>query len=147
MTDGETESRTKSTLPARRCFQWRPLGGKGDPSSPTGVSEHNGKRRLDPNLRQVDAARLIGCDEMSVVSREKKHRLPALRHTARIVELFGFDPQPEGDNLATNLLHHRNLADRGVREACKQDAGMRGRWLADANIPLGCHSGAMIVRP
>ena len=104
---------------------------KGYPASPTSVGEHIRKRRLDLKLFQIDAARRIGCNEMSVVNWENRHTQPALSHMAGIVEFLGFDPLPEGDDFAGKLLHHRKLRGISQKQFAAQigiDPGTLGRW-------------------
>ena len=50
----------------------------GYPTDPKTVGEMIRKRRLDLGLRQIDAAKMIGCDEMSIVNWGEKPQ-----HTAR----------------------------------------------------------------
>jgi transcriptional regulator with XRE-family HTH domain len=51
---------------------------KGYPTDPKTIGEMIRKRRLDLGLRQIDAAKMIGCDEMSVVNWEKGTALRGL---------------------------------------------------------------------
>ena len=67
---------------------------------------HIRKRRLDLNLRQIDAARLIGCDEISVVNWERGHAQPAICYLTGIVGFMGFNPLPKGDAFAQTFVNH-----------------------------------------
>jgi transcriptional regulator with XRE-family HTH domain len=58
------------------------------------------KRRLDLNLRQIDAAKQIGCDEMTVVNWEKGHTMPRINSIAGVIEFLGFSPLPDGATVA-----------------------------------------------
>ena len=101
------------------------------PANPKTVGEHIRKRRLDLKLFQIDAAKIIGCDEMSVVNWEKGHSQPALCHMTGIVEFLGFDPLPEGDDLAGRLLHHRKSRGMSQKQFAAQigvDPGTLARW-------------------
>ncbi len=51
------------------------------------------KRRLDLDLRQIDVAKIIGCNELTVVNWEKSHRKPRISHMAGIIRFLD-------DNLA-----------------------------------------------
>ena len=111
---------------------------QGYPATPTSVGEHIRKRRLDLKLLQIDAARIIGCDKMSVVNWEKGRSLPALCHMAGIVEFLGFDPLPEGDDLAVKLLHHRKSRGMTQKQFAIQigvDPGTLGRWERRERFP------------
>ena len=60
------------------------------PEVPKTVGEAIRKRRLDLGIRQVDAARIIGCNVMSVVNWEKGHIQPRVDHMPGIVSFLGF---------------------------------------------------------
>jgi DNA-binding transcriptional regulator YiaG len=44
---------------------------RGYPSTPNTSGEEILKRRLNLNLQQIDVAKIIGCDQMTVVNWEK----------------------------------------------------------------------------
>ena len=48
-------------------------------------------RRLDLKLRQIDVAKIIGCDEMSIVNWEKGHTSPRSTHMPGVVKFLGFN--------------------------------------------------------
>ena len=50
------------------------------------------KPRLDLGLRQIDVAKIIGCDELTVVNWEKGLRTSPVNHLARIVRFLGYNP-------------------------------------------------------
>src|SRR5450432_3624650 len=62
---------------------------KGYPIRPTTVGEAIRKRRLDLNLRQVDAAMSIGCNEMTIVNWEKGHTRPRPKKYSAIRTFLG----------------------------------------------------------
>ena len=53
------------------------------------IGEAIRKRRLDLNLRQVDAAKSIGCNEMTIVNWEKGHTCPRRRKHSAIRTFLG----------------------------------------------------------
>jgi len=61
---------------------------KGYPLQP-GIGEAIRKRRLDLNLRQVDAAKSIGCNEMTIVNWEKGHTRPRPKKYSAIRTFLG----------------------------------------------------------
>lgn len=67
---------------------------KGYPATPKTIGEMIRKRRLDSGLRQIDVARIIGCDEMSVVNWEKGHTTPRVNRMAGVAKFLGFDHLP-----------------------------------------------------
>ena len=67
----------KATLHGVRC----PHGPyftqvKSYPSNPKTIGEAIRKRRLDLGLRQIDLAKIVGCNEMTIVNWEKGHTRP-----------------------------------------------------------------------
>jgi transcriptional regulator with XRE-family HTH domain len=86
------------------------------------------KRRLDLGLRQIDAAKMIGCDEMSVVNWEKGHRSPRVNQMAGVVNFLGFNPFQNGDTMAHRLVNHRKAL--GITQ--KEFAGQLGVDSRDA---------------
>src|SRR5258706_6878689 len=64
----------KMTLQRKRCPQgshFRKMTGY--PTSPKTIGEMIRKRRLDLKLRQIDVARQIGCDQLTIVNWERNH--------------------------------------------------------------------------
>jgi transcriptional regulator with XRE-family HTH domain len=66
------------------------------------------KRRLDLGLRQIEVAKIIGCDEMSLVAWEKGYRTPRINNMGKVVKFLGFIPFSECDTLAQKLVNYRN---------------------------------------
>ena len=93
---------------------------KGYPASPKTIGEMIRKRRLDLGLRQIDAAKAIGCDEMTIVNWEKGHRTPRINHMAGVVKFLGFNPPPSGDTMAQRLLNHRKALGITQKEFARQ---------------------------
>jgi len=91
-----------------RC-PWGPysIEKKGYPATPKTLGEEIRKRRLDLKLRQIDVAKIIGCDEMTVVNWEKGHTSSRNNHMGKVVEFLGFNPLPEWDTLAFQIVSHR----------------------------------------
>ncbi len=89
------------------------------------------KRRLDLGLRQIDVAKMIGCDEMTIVNWEKGHRSPRVNHLARVVEFLGFNPFQDGDTMAHRLVNHRKALGITQNEFARQigvDPSTLSRW-------------------
>ena len=63
------------------------------------------KRRLDLNLRQVDVANSIGCNETTVVNWEKNHTEPRVTHLDAVLAFLGYNPfAPQPGTLAVKAL-------------------------------------------
>jgi transcriptional regulator with XRE-family HTH domain len=95
------------------------------------LGEEIRKRRLDLNLRQVDVAKNIGCDEMTVVNWEKGHTSPRINHMGNVVAFLGFNPLPECDSLAQRLVTHRRAKGVTQNSFARQlgvDPNTLARW-------------------
>jgi len=57
---------------------------KGYPATPKTVGEAIRKRRLDLGLKQTEVAKLIGCNELTIVNWEKRHTAPRVNYRAEI---------------------------------------------------------------
>ena len=113
---------------------------KGYPANPKTIGEMIRKRRLDLGLRQIDAAKMIGCDEMSVVNWEKGHRTPRVNHMAGVVEFLGFNPFQNGDTMAHRLVNHRKARGMTQKEFASQigvDPSTLARWERGERVPIG----------
>jgi transcriptional regulator with XRE-family HTH domain len=130
-----------ATLRGVRC----PIGPyvtetKGYPVDPKTIGEMIRKRRLDLGLRQIEAAKMIGCDEMSIVNWEKGHRTPRVNHMAGVVEFLGFNPFQNGDTLAHRLVNHRKALGMTQKEFAEQlgvDPSTLARWERGEREPAG----------
>ena len=67
----------QATLRGVRC-PWEPYATekKGYPATAKTLAEEIRERPFDLRLRQIDAAKIIGCDEMTAVNWEKDTALP-----------------------------------------------------------------------
>jgi len=80
----------RATLYGVRCPQGPYfINTKRYPLEPRSIGEAIRKRRLDLNLRQVDAAKAIGCNEMSIVNWEMGHTRPSRRKHSAIRTFLG----------------------------------------------------------
>jgi transcriptional regulator with XRE-family HTH domain len=113
---------------------------KGYPADPKSIGEMIRKRRLDLGLRQIDAAQMIGCDQMSVVNWEKGHSAPRVNHLASVVEFLGFNPFPNGDTMAHRLVNHRKSLGMTQKDFARQigvDPSTLARWERGEREPQG----------
>ena len=113
---------------------------KGYPASPKTIGEMIRKRRLDLGLRQIDVAKIIGCDEMSMVNWEKGHSTPRVNHMAGVVGFLGFNPLQEGDTLAQRLVNHRKALGTTQKDFARQigvDPSTLARWERGERVPTG----------
>ncbi|MDR3402026.1 MAG: helix-turn-helix transcriptional regulator [Chthoniobacter sp.] len=112
----------------------------GYPTSPKTVGEMIRKRRLDLGLRQIDIAKMIGCDEMTIVNWEKGYRTPRVKHMTGVIEFLGYNPLQGGDTMAQRLLNHRKSLGITQKEFARQiavDPSTLARWERGVRQPTG----------
>jgi transcriptional regulator with XRE-family HTH domain len=113
---------------------------KGYPVVPKTIGDQIRKRRLDLGIRQIDAARIIGCNEMSIVNWERGHTLPRINHTAGVTRFLGCNPFPARDTLAMQLVNYRKAFGITQKEFARQigvDPGTLARWERGERKPKG----------
>jgi transcriptional regulator with XRE-family HTH domain len=93
---------------------------KGYPATPKTLGEEIRKRRLDLNLRQIDVAKIIGCDEMTVVNWEKGYASPRINHMPKVVEFLGFNPFQQCGTLAQRIVSHRKAPRLTQKDSARQ---------------------------
>jgi transcriptional regulator with XRE-family HTH domain len=106
------------------------------------LGEQIRKRRLDLNLRQIDVAKIIGCDEMTVVNWEKGYASPRIHHMPKVVEFLGFNPLPKGDNLSQSLVNYRNVLGLTQKAFARQlvvDPSTLAKWERGERAPTGMY--------
>jgi transcriptional regulator with XRE-family HTH domain len=104
------------------------------------LGEQIRKRRLDLSLRQIDVAKIIGCDEMTVVNWEKGYRTPLINHMGKVTEFLGFNPFAECDTLAQRLVSHRKtrgLNQKAFARELDVDPSTLARWERGEREPKG----------
>ena len=84
------------------------LADNGKMSDPKSLGCQLRNARLQRNLRQTDVAKILDCDEMSVVNWELGHREPSVKFVPGILEIVGFDPRPQPST----------MGDRQIAENC-----------------------------
>ncbi len=86
----------------------------GYPASPKTIGEAIRKRRLDLGLKQREAAKMIGCNYLTLVNWEKGHFTPRVNRMAGVVRFLGYNPLPTGSTIAKQLVAHRKA--RGLTQ-------------------------------
>jgi transcriptional regulator with XRE-family HTH domain len=101
------------------------------------------KRRLDLNLRQIDVAKIIGCDEMTMVNWEKGYASPRIHHMPKVVEFLRFNPLQKCDTLARQIVSHRKARGITQKDFARQlgvDPSTLARWERGERMPKGRHA-------
>jgi transcriptional regulator with XRE-family HTH domain len=106
------------------------------------LGEEIRKRRLDLNLRQIDVAEIIGCDEMTVVNWEKGYASPRINLMSKVVEFLGFNPFQKCDTLAQHMVGHRKSFGITQKEFARKlgvDPSTLARWERGEHAPAGMY--------
>lgn len=103
----------------------------GYPAEPRTLGEQLKKWRLDRGLRQVELARLLGVDEMTVVYWERGKHRPRVSHLPGIHRLIGAPPADVGGSLAERLIALRRRMGWSQEELARRlgvDPESVARW-------------------
>ena len=104
------------------------------------MGEEIRKRRLDLSLRQIDVAKMIGCDEMTVVNWEKGHASPRIHHMPKVIEFLGINPLQKCDTLAQRIVSRRKALGITQKDFARElgiDPSTLARWKRQERIPTG----------
>jgi transcriptional regulator with XRE-family HTH domain len=89
------------------------------------------RRRRDLNLRRIDVALLLGCDEKSLLWWERDVREPMVSFYPAIIRFLGSEPWPVPTTLPERLKAERRRRGLSIAEAANVvgvDEGTYGRW-------------------
>ena len=113
---------------------------KGYPATPKTIGEAIRKRRLDLGLTQTEVAKLIGCNEMTIVNWEKGHTAPRVNHMAAVVAFLEYTPLPAGDGIAARLIafrKERGMTQKEFARALEIDPSTLAKWERGEREPKG----------
>jgi transcriptional regulator with XRE-family HTH domain len=112
----------------------------GYPKTVKTVGDAIRKRPMDLGLRQLDVARIIGCNEMTVVNWELGHTAPSIRQITKVIAFLGFDPLGSGGTMAEKLVNHRKRLGITQKELALNlaiDPSTLARWERGERRPTG----------
>lgn len=101
------------------------------------LGDHLLKRRLDLGLRQIDVARELGTNEMTVVNWEKNYSKPRLSFIPSIIKFLGYSPLSGGTTLGERLGVYRLERGLTLRELARRlgvDPASIRRWESGRKI-------------
>ena len=129
------------TLKGKRCSQGPYFRAQtGYPASPKTIGEAIRKRRLDLGLKQRDAAKMIGCNYLTIVNWEKGHFTPRVNHMAGLVRFLGYNPLPTGTTIAEQLVAYRKtrgLTQKAFAHELGFDPSTLAKWERGDRLPQG----------
>jgi transcriptional regulator with XRE-family HTH domain len=85
-------------------------------------------------------AKIIGCDEMTVVNWEKGYASPRINHMPKVVEFLGFNPLRKCDTLAQQIVSHRKargITQKSFAQQLGIDPSTLARWERGEREPKG----------
>jgi len=110
------------------------------PADPQTIGDAIRKRRLDLGLRQIEVAKMIGCNEMSIVNWERGHSAPRINRMANVIRFLGYNPLPTGETIGERLVSHRKshgLTQKEFAHELGVDPSTLARWERDERKPSG----------
>jgi transcriptional regulator with XRE-family HTH domain len=105
------------------------------------------RRRLELGLRQKDACSMLGIGENTLVDWERGQSHPMVQHFPRIIAFLGYEPWPEPQALAEELLaerRRRGLTAKAAALLVDADEGTYGRW-ERGRMPFGPIHSAKVI--
>ena len=96
------------------------------------------RRRRDLNLRRIDVALLLGCDEKSLMYWERDMREPLVSFYPAIIRFLEREPWVKAVTLPEQLKAERRRRGLSIEEAARivgVDEGTYGRWESGAWKP------------
>jgi len=96
------------------------------------------RRRRNLNLRRIDVALLLGCDEKSLMWWERDMREPLVSFYPAIILFLEREPWPEAMTLPEQLKAERRRRGLTIEDAARVagvDEGTYGRWESGAWKP------------
>jgi site-specific DNA recombinase len=116
------------------------------PKQPQTVGDHIRRRRLVLKLLQRDVAARLGVTESSIWNWEAGQSQPDFRYMPAIIRFLGYNPLPEAEDLAQQLLRHRTTLGMSQQEAAKLlgvDPATLARWERGEREPTGAMLGSV----
>jgi transcriptional regulator with XRE-family HTH domain len=110
------------------------------PVAPQTVGDHIRKKRLGLKLLQKDVAKQIGVDKTSVFNWEGNRSRPGIRYMAAIIGFLEYDPLPQANTLAEQLVRRRTRLGLSQKESAGRigvDQGTLARWERGEREPAG----------
>lgn len=110
------------------------------PVQPQTVGDHIRRRRLALKMLQKDVAKQLGVNEKSVHNWEVNASKPEIRYMPAVVRFLGYNPLPQADGLAEQLVRHRTALGLSQKAAAMRigiDPGTLARWERGERKPEG----------
>jgi DNA-binding transcriptional regulator YiaG len=94
----------------------------------------------DLDLRQIDVAAIIDCDEITVVNWEKNRFIPRIDYMPSIIRFLGYNPLPAGSRIVERIVAHRKSRGLTQKQFARQlgvDLSTLARWERGERTPKG----------
>ena len=110
------------------------------PTEPHSIGDHIRKRRLGLKMLQREVAEQIGVCEPSVFNWERNASSPEIRYMPDIIKFLGYDPLPQANTVAEQLVRQRTSLGLSQKESAERlgvDPGTLARWERGEREPAG----------
>jgi len=110
------------------------------------LGAHLRRRRRELRLRRVDAAKLVGADEKTLMWWERDQREPIVSLYPGILAFLGYEPWPEPQSLRDALLAERRRRGINLAQAAELvgvDEGTWRRWETGEWKPMSRAAGVL----
>jgi transcriptional regulator with XRE-family HTH domain len=114
------------------------------PAQPQTVGDHIRRRRLALKMLQRGVAEQIGVEKTSVFNWEANTSQPGFRYMPAVKHFLGYNPLPQANGLAEQLVRHRTSLGLSQKDAASRvgvDPGTLARWESGEREPKGALRG------
>jgi transcriptional regulator with XRE-family HTH domain len=110
------------------------------PLAPETVGDHIRRKRLALKMLQKDVAQQLGVDKTSVFNWEANTSKPEIRYMPAIIRFLGYNPLPEANTVAEQLIRRRTSLGILQKDAAGRlgvDPGTLAKWEQGKRDPAG----------
>jgi site-specific DNA recombinase len=110
------------------------------PTQPKTVGDHIRTRRLALKMLQREVADKLGVDKACIFTWEANTSNPRTRYMPAIIDFLGFNPLPQANTLAEQLVRQRTSLGLSQKDAARRlgvDASTLARWEQGEREPAG----------
>jgi DNA-binding transcriptional regulator YiaG len=110
------------------------------PVAPQTVGDHIRRKRLVLKMLQKDVAEQLGADKASVFNWEANTSKPEIRYMPAIINFLGYNPLPEANTAAEQLIRQRaslGLLQKDAAGRIGVDPGTLAKWEQGRREPAG----------
>jgi site-specific DNA recombinase len=110
------------------------------PTEPHSIGDHIRTRRLGLKMFQREVAEQLGVNKISVFNWETNTSTPEIRYMPAIIDFLGYDPLPQANTVAEQLVRQRTSLGLSQKESAERlgvDPGTLAKWERGDREPTG----------